>query len=217
MPHEPAAAPRPHIGGSIGLFGGTFDPIHAGHLAIAEDVREQLGLERVDFLPAGVPQLRPGPPSVSAEDRAAMVEVAVAGNSFFASDRSEVDRTGPTFTVDTLEAMHEQAAGAGSSPDIWFILSGQALLGLPRWKAPERLLDLCRLAVVPRLGMPSADPAWQAAHFPGRSDRFAFLPGPLLGVSGTAVRDRLWRGLSVRYLVPDAVIAYIGDHGLYRP
>jgi nicotinate-nucleotide adenylyltransferase len=210
------AAPAPIVPGSIGLLGGTFDPVHVGHLAIAEDARQQLGLERVQFVPAGVPQLRSGPPVASAEDRAAMVEAATAGNPCFGVDRIEVNRPGPTFAVDTLELLAAHARSAGGHADFWFILSAEAMLGLPRWKTPERVLELCRVAVVPRAGTIAPDRAWVEARFPGRADRFLFLDGLLLDVSGAAIRSRLGRGWSVRYLVPDAVIAYIGDHGLYR-
>jgi nicotinate-nucleotide adenylyltransferase len=210
------SAPPPVVPGRLGIMGGTFDPVHLGHLAIAEGAREQLGLQRVDFVPAGVPQLRPGPPSASAVDRAAMAELAIAGNPHFAIDRLEVTRVGPTFAVDTLEILVERAREAGVEPDIWFILSAPALLSLPSWKAPEQVLRLARLAVVPRPGTRTPDRDWVAAHFPGCADRVEFLEGPLLDVSGTAVRARLRRGWSVRYLVPDAVIAYIRDHDLYR-
>jgi nicotinate-nucleotide adenylyltransferase len=210
-PDPPTVVP-----GRIGILGGTFDPVHMGHLAIAEDAREQLGLERVEFIPAGVPQLRPGPPAASAEDRAAMVERAIAGNPHFRIDRIEVARAGPTFAVDTLEVLAARVREAGAEPDFWFILSAQTLLTLPSWKAPERVLDLARLAVVPRLGATMPDRDWVDAQFPGRADRVEFLDGPLLEVSSTAVRGRVRRRWSVRYLVPDAVIAYIRDHGLYR-
>jgi nicotinate-nucleotide adenylyltransferase len=209
-------APPAVVPGRIGILGGTFDPIHVGHLAIAENAREQLGLERVDFIPAGVPQLRPAPPSASAEDRAAMVEAAIAGNPHFAVDRLEVARTGPTFAVDTLELLVERAREAEAEPDIWFILSAPALMSLPSWKAPVRLLQLTRLAVVPRPGTIAPERDWVEAHFLGCGDRVEFLDGPLLDVSGTAVRARLRRSWSVRYLVPDAVIEYIRDHDLYR-
>jgi nicotinate-nucleotide adenylyltransferase len=209
-------APPVVVPGRIGILGGTFDPVHMGHLAIAEDAREQLGLERVDFIPAGVPQLRPGPPAATAQDRAAMVKLAIAGNPHFRVDGIEVARAGPTFAVDTLELLVARVRDAGAEPDFWFILSAQALLTLPSWKAPERVLELARLAVVPRPGTTTPNRDWLDAHLPGRADRVEFLDGPLLAVSGTAVRARMRRGWSVRYLVPHAVIAYIGDHGLYR-
>jgi nicotinate-nucleotide adenylyltransferase len=210
------ASPAAVVPGRIGILGGTFDPIHVGHLAIGEDARQQLGLERVDYIPAGVPQLRAVPPTASAEDRAAMVELAIAGNPCFGIDRIEVAREGPTFAVDTLETLAARVAATGTDPDFWLILSVQSLLTLPSWKAPERLLQLTRLGVVPRPGAQLPDRDWVDANFPGYVDRITFLDGPLLDVSGTAVRDRLRQRLSVRYLVADAVIDYINDHRLYR-
>ena len=209
--------PRQVVPGSVGILGGTFDPIHVGHLAIAEDARERLGLERVDFVPAGMPQLRPKPPAASAQDRAAMVELAISGNPAFRINRLEVTRDGATFTVDTLEILHARTREAGHEPDLWFILSAESLLTLPRWKSPERVLQLARLAVVPRQGTVTPDRARLESQFPGAGGRVAFLDGPLLAVSGSAIRRRLAAGRSIRYLVPDAVWAYIADHHLYRP
>jgi nicotinate-nucleotide adenylyltransferase len=216
MPDVTRAARPAVVPGRVGIMGGTFDPVHTGHLATAEDARQQLGLERVDFIPARVPQLRPGPPSASPEDRAAMVELAIASNPFFRVDRIEILREGPTFAVDTLEALVGRVRDVGCEPDLWFIMSAQALLTFPKWKASDRVLELAHLAVVPRTGTMSPDRDWVAAHFPGRADRVEFLDGPLLDVSGTTIRARLQRGWSVRYLVPDAVVDYIRDHGLYR-
>ena len=207
---------RPRPSAPVGIFGGTFDPIHVGHLAIAEDVRGRLGLERVEFVPAGDPQLRAGPPAASGADRAAMIELAIAGNERFGLNRIELDRAGPTFTVDTLDALTARELAAGHIPDFRFILSAEQLRKLPRWHEPVRLFALARLAVVPRPGADMPDAAWVDREFPGCASRVDFLDGPLLDVSGTAVRERLRTGRSVRYLVPDAVISYIEDHGLYR-
>jgi len=204
------------VPGSVGLMGGTFDPIHVGHLAIAEAARQQLGLERVDFVPAGRPQLRASAPAASEVDRAAMVALAVADNPRFAVERIEVERDEPTFAVDTLERLSERERAAGRTPDFWFILSTETLATLPNWKAPSRLLELTRMAVVPRPSGPSLDTAWVEAHFPGCGRRVRFLDGPLLDVSSTEIRRRNRDGWSIRYLVPDAVRTYIDDHGLYR-
>jgi nicotinate-nucleotide adenylyltransferase len=210
--------PAAHVvPGSIGILGGTFDPIHQGHLAIAEDAREQLGLERILFIPARDAPLRSGPAGASPEDRARMVELAVAGNPHFAVDRIELARPGPSYTVETLDTLTVRERDAGRVPDLWFVLSAEQLRKLPRWKAPERVLELCHVAVVPRPGVAMPDQAWLEAAFPGRRDRIIVLDGPLLPVSGTAVRERLAVGRSVRYLLPDTVIAYIEDHDLYRP
>ena len=196
---------------AIGLFGGTFDPIHVGHLAIAESVRDQLELSRVVFIPAADPRHRTEP-HASAEQRAAMVELAIRDNPSFAIDRLEIERGGPTYTVDTLEAF-----AARGVVDPWFVLSAEALAGLPGWRMPERVLELARLVVVPRPGARPVDRAWVEARFPGCGDRVSFVDGPLLPISATAIRARVAAGRSIRYLIPDAVRPFITDHGLYRP
>jgi nicotinate-nucleotide adenylyltransferase len=202
--------PAPVVAGSLGILGGTFDPIHLGHLAIAEEARESLGLERVLLLPAAAPPHKPGRPVTPAADRVAMVELAIAGNPAFGISRLEIERGGESYTIDTLRSLR-----AYGTVDPWFILSAEALAGLPSWHEPDRVLDLCRLAVVPRAGYARLDPAWVAARFPGREDRVRFMPGPLLPISGSVVRRRAAAGRSVRYLVPDAVARYILDHRLY--
>jgi nicotinate-nucleotide adenylyltransferase len=219
--------PRPAtvVRGSIGILGGTFDPIHIGHLASAEEAREALGFERVLFVPAAVPPHKTGQPRSSAQDRAAMVVLAIAGNPVFELSRIELDRPGPSYSVDTVATLLEAAAastagGLASPPDgaptYTFILSTEAVAGLPSWHEPQRLLDLCRMAVVPRGDLARPDQAWLDEAFPGRADRFTFLDGPRLEISGSAIRERVRTGRSIRYLVPEAVRAYIDDHGLYQ-
>jgi len=140
-------APATVVPGSVGILGGTFDPVHVGHLAIAEEAREQLGLERVLFIPAPDAPLRSGPAAASPEQRARMVELAIHGNPFFTMDPLELGRPGPSFTVDTLEILATRERAAGRQPDLWFILSAEQLRKLPEWRTPERLLELCRVAV----------------------------------------------------------------------
>ena len=209
-PLEEVAPPAPVVPGSVGILGGTFDPIHHGHLGIAEEAREALGLERVLLVPASSPPHKPGRPVTDAAHRLAMVELAIAGNPAFAVSRIEVERGGASYSLDTLEALRFEGA---DQP--WFILSTEALAGFPDWREPDRILALCRLAVVPRGGYDPLDRAWVAERFPGREDRVTFLPGPLLPISGSVVRRRAAVGRSVRYLVPDAVARYIADHQLY--
>jgi nicotinate-nucleotide adenylyltransferase len=194
----------------VGVLGGTFDPIHHGHLAIAEEARETLGLERVLLVPAASPPHKPGRPVTGATHRLAMARLAVEDNPAFSVSSLEIDRGGASYTVDTLEAL---AADGIAEP--WFILSAEALAGFASWRSPERVLELCRLAVVPRGGYELLDRTWIAARFPGREDRVRFLPGPLLPISGSVVRRRAAVGRSVRYLVPDAVARYIAHHQLY--
>jgi nicotinate-nucleotide adenylyltransferase len=209
---SPAAVspPLPVVPGSLGILGGTFDPVHHGHLAIAEEAREVMGLERVLLIPAVIPPHKRDRAITSAEHRLAMLELATADNPALAVGRIELDRGGVSYTVDTLEALR-----ATGITDPWFILSSEALEGFPGWRRPERVLGLCRLLVVPRAGhvTPNADRVID--RYPGLEDRFAFLAGPLLPISGSVVRRRLEAGRSVRYLIPDAVIRYLTDHRLY--
>jgi nicotinate-nucleotide adenylyltransferase len=209
-PLEEVAPPAPVVRGSVGILGGTFDPIHHGHLVIAEEAREALGLERVLLVPASSPPHKPGRPVTDAAHRLAMVELAIAGNPAFAASRIEVERGGASYSLDTLEALRDEGV---EQP--WFILSTEALAGFPAWREPDRILSLCRLAVVPRGGYDQLDRAWVAERFPGLEERVTFLSGPLLPISGSVVRRRAAAGRSVRYLVPDAVARYIADHQLY--
>ena len=203
----------PPVAGRWGILGGTFDPIHHGHLAIAEAAREEIGLERVLFVPARQPPHRPLAPGASAEDRAAMVSLAIADAPAFQLSRLELDRAGPSYTVDTLTALG--AAGAGA-PDLWFIMSAEAFAEFPAWHEAERVLALCRLIVLPREGHPAPDLPALTTVLPSLAGRVTLLDGPRIRLSASEVRGRAAAGMSVRYLVPDAVAAYIADHRLYR-
>jgi nicotinate-nucleotide adenylyltransferase len=194
---------------SIGMMGGTFDPIHVGHLVVAETVREALALDRVLFVPAGLPPHKPAGEVTAVEHRVAMVDLAIAGNPAFELSRVEVDRSGPSYTVDTVERLAVDA-------EVTVILSAETFHELPSWHEPERLFAAARVAVVPREGYPAPDPAWLAATFPGREDRVVYVTAPHLGLSSTAIRDRVSAGRSIRYVVPDAVAAYIDHQRLYR-
>ena len=195
----------------LGVMGGTFDPVHLGHLAVAEEARDVLGLERILFVPAGQPPHKPAGDVTSVEHRLAMVELAIADNPAFELSRIEVDRPGPSYTVDTLETL------AADGDRVTVILSAETFAELPTWHEPWRLFDAARVAVAPRWGYPAPDPGWLAATFPGRGDRVSYLEGPRLGVSSTALRARVAAGHSIRYLVPEPVAAYIAAHDLYQP
>jgi nicotinate-nucleotide adenylyltransferase len=194
---------------SIGLMGGTFDPIHVGHMAIAEEARDALGLSRIVFVPAGMPPHKRASDVTAVDHRLAMVGLAIADNPAFELSRIEVDRAGPSYTVDTVEALARDA-------DVTVILSAETFAELPTWHEPERLFDAGFVAVVPREGYPAPDPGWLAATFPGRDGRVRYLEGPRLGLSSTAIRARVAAGRSIRYLVPSAVEAYISANHLYR-
>jgi nicotinate-nucleotide adenylyltransferase len=200
----------------VGILGGTFDPIHYGHLVVAEEVREALSLDRVLFVPAAVPPHKIGLAITSAEDRAAMVELAIAGNPAFVMSRIELDRDGPSYTADTLAALADEAARQRVARELFFILSAEAVNGLPSWHEPDRVLALARLVVVPRPGWPLPAPAELEARFGAQAARFVPVATLPLAHSASDVRARAAAGRSIRYLVPPAVESYIRDHRLYR-
>jgi nicotinate-nucleotide adenylyltransferase len=197
---------------AVGVMGGTFDPIHVGHLAIAEEAREALGLDTVLFVPAAQPPHKPRGSVTAVEHRVAMAELAIEDNPRFELSRIELERTGPSYTVDTVEEL----ARRDPAGELYLIMSAETFVQLPSWHEPERLFEAARIAVVPREGYAAPDPAWLAEAFPGRERRVTYLEGPRLGLSSTALRARVATGRSIRYLVPDAVAAYIADHDLYR-
>jgi nicotinate-nucleotide adenylyltransferase len=203
----------------VGILGGTFDPVHFGHLVAAEQVREALGLHRVLFVPAAAPPHKLDEEVTAADHRAAMVELAIAGNPSFVMSRIELERNGPSYTVDTLRTLAVEAARQGVERDLYFILSAEALDGFGGWRDPAGILSCCRLAVVPRPGAPLPDRAWLAAHLPGGAAgaaRVVCVETVPLAHSASDVRERAAAGRSIRYLVPPAVERYICDHRLYR-
>jgi len=203
----------------VGILGGTFDPIHYGHLVVAQQVCEALRLDRVLFIPAALPPHKLDEEIAPAADRAAMVELAIAANPAFAMSAIELQRAGPSYTVDTLAELVEEAARQRVARELYFILSSEALAGLGRWHEPERLLRLARLAVVQRPGAPLPDMAQLGDMLPGGAasvDRVECVDTVPLANSSSDVRARAISGRSIRYLVPPAVEAYIRDHRLYR-
>jgi nicotinate-nucleotide adenylyltransferase len=198
--------------GATGILGGTFDPIHHAHLAVAELARETFDLRRVLFVPAAQPPHKPGRPITAPEHRLAMVERAIEGNPRFEVSRVELEREGPSYTVDTLTALHAAA------PDdrLALILSADAYADFGTWHQPARILELADLIVATRHGFAPPDPELLPSQFPRAPASIAFLDGPRIGLSASDIRRTAAEGRSVRYLVPDAVAAYIGDHGLYQ-
>lgn len=193
-----------------GILGGIFDPIHYGHLAIAEQTRDALDLDGVLFIPAGQPVHRDEPVE-SGVDRVRMAELATADDPYFAVSRLEVDANRPSYSVETLERL------ATENPDRAFvmILSVEAAILMPTWYRPKRLLELAQVAVVPRLGYADLSHEWLEHHFPGQVDRFFFVQTTRLGHSSSDIRARSAAAQSIRYLVPPAVENYIGEHHLY--
>ncbi|HUQ77969.1 MAG TPA: nicotinate (nicotinamide) nucleotide adenylyltransferase [Patescibacteria group bacterium] len=216
---DPAAdgAPvRPIRSGSIGILGGTFDPFHLGHLGLARAARDQLGLERVLVIPAAAPPHKPGRRISPADVRLGLVQAGIAGEPRLAASRIELDRDGPSYTVDTVAALAAAERIEGREPEITVILSAESFDDLPTWREPERLLDLARIAVAPRAGHPAPDPAWIAAAFPGRTDRIVMIDGPETDISASAIRRRAAAGEPLDGLVPAAVAEAIAADRLYR-
>jgi nicotinate-nucleotide adenylyltransferase len=198
---------------AIGILGGTFDPIHLGHLALAREARQALDLESVLVVPNAIPPHK-GPGVSASEHRAAMVHLAIADDPALELSTLELDRPGPSYAVDTVAAVAERSRAEGR-PEPWFILSDEALAELPTWRQPQRILELARIAAAPRPGWPRPQPDWLEEHFPGRSSRVTFLDGPALDIAASDVRARVARGEDISGLVPAAVAAYVTGHGLY--
>jgi nicotinate-nucleotide adenylyltransferase len=196
----------------LGILGGTFDPIHHGHLLAAEEAYHQLALDRVLFVPAGVPPHKPARPISSADHRVRMVELAIAGKPYFALSRVDVDRPGLSYTVDTLELLR---ATWGPDPRFFFIEGNDSLSDIACWYRPQRLIELCELAVVARPGSQIDLPELER-RLPGISRRIHWVKIPLLEISSSDLRARVRAGRSISYLVPREVEAYIQEHRLYR-
>ncbi len=197
----------------LGLMGGTMDPIHVGHLLVAEEARQALGLEEVVFIPAGQPWMKPDGVMASGAHRLNMVRLAIGSNPFFRASALEVDRDGPSYTVDTLEALK---AGGHKDDDLYFILGADLLKDLHEWRDPARMLELCSLVVAPRVGYDAREAGGLESSSAGAPAGTVFLEGPAVGVSSTDIRRRAAKGRSIRYMVPEAVARYIERYGLYR-
>lgn len=189
----------------LGVLGGTFDPIHIGHLIVAEEARARLGLDRVLFVPANLSPLKAGSTFFSGEERYHMVRLAIEGNPHFAVSRVDLDRTGPSYTVDTLRAIQ---AEYGPSVQLYFIIGMDALETFAAWHRPEEIIRLTRLVVVSRPGH-GADWAALEAEVPGIAAVTDVLPTLAIGISSTDIRQRILQGLPIRYQVPASVEAFI--------
>ncbi|MGA2367498.1 MAG: nicotinate-nucleotide adenylyltransferase [Dehalococcoidia bacterium] len=197
----------------IGIMGGTFDPIHLGHLIIAEDARTRLELDKVMFIPAGNPWMKSGHGITPPRHRVEMVKLAIQSNPFFSLVTIEVDRPGSTFTVDTLEQLWKDV---GYESKLYLLMSWDSLKDMPNWKAPYRISKMATVVAFPRPGFNRPDIASMEDVIPGFSERNIMMEGPCIGISSTDIRDRVAEGKSIRYLVPDAVEKYITDNGLYK-
>ena len=191
---------------SIGVFGGSFDPPHVGHLMIAEQAKQELMLEKVLFVPAFIAPHKANGTSASAEHRVRMLRLAIKGNPAFKVSTIELDRKGISYTVDTLAEVQRQFPAA----ELFLIIGSDNLLDFQTWKSPREILGMSRLAVYERKGI-------RKTTVPDRSMPPAIrLTGDFIDVSSTTIRSKIRQGKSIRYLVPEAVEKYIIDHRLYR-
>jgi nicotinate-nucleotide adenylyltransferase len=181
----------------VGVFGGTFDPVHVGHLAIANAALEELALDRVYFVPARRSPLKGDAPIASADDRLAMLTAATQDEPRFRVSRAELDREGPSFTVDTLAAMRSEG-------ELFLILGSDAYADFDKWREPERIRDLATIVLAARPGVPNAPTGVR------------MLDTPLMDISSRELRARAARGKSLRYLVLEPTLRYIEEHRLYR-
>lgn len=197
---------------NIGVMGGTFDPVHLGHIAVAEEARERLNVVTVLFVPAGQPWLKAGSPISPAKHRVSMLRLALADKPYFELSTMEIDRTGPSYAVDTIAGLKSKL---DAEDEIFFILGWDSLAELPRWREPLRLVEMCHLVVAPRPGYSAPDLKILEAAIPGLSQRMIMLDRPQVDISAVEIRERVARGLSIRHLVPEPVEKYIKQHRLY--
>ena len=194
----------------LGLFGGTFDPIHLGHLILAEQCRESCGLDRVWLVVAGSPPHKPGG-RTAVGHRLEMARIAIAGQPAFAVSDIEATRPGPHYSVETLESIRRDHPG----DELFFLIGADSLADLPSWREPERIAQLATIVVVNRPGLEEVDPARLPDFGPG-AHRLVAVTIPPVGLSSSDLRRRLAASRSIRYMVPRGVEAYIEAHGLYR-
>ncbi len=194
----------------LGIMGGTFDPVHHGHLVTAEEAFWQFGLDEVLFLPTGQPWMKEHPEVSPAEDRYLMTVIATSPNPHFMVSRLELDREGATYTVDTLRTLKEDL---GADTELFFITGADAILEIFQWKDPEEILELAHFIAATR---PGYDIHRFEAEAPTRHPNVSVMAVPALSISSTGIRARVKEGRPIRYLVPEGVKTYIDKAGLYR-
>jgi nicotinate-nucleotide adenylyltransferase len=194
----------------LGVLGGTFNPPHLGHLVCAQEAYIHLHLDCVMLIPASMPPHKPVEEEPGPEHRLELCRLAVQGDERFEVSDLEINRTGPSYTVDTLEELTSRLPDS----DLFLILGGDIAAGLRDWHEPERVLRLATLAVADRKGTPRASIDEALSGLDG-GQRAKFFPMPTIEISSTAIRQRARAGQPIKYIVPDAVAGYIEGHGLY--
>ena len=196
----------------IGILGGTFDPIHNGHLAIAEVVLRRLNLDRVMLIPAGKPWLKVEQLVTSPSHRLAMTHLAIEGRPGLEVSSIEVDRPGATYTVDTLAKLRHEF---GEDVDLYLILGMDSIRELRRWRQPETLFEMCTVVAVSRPDSVDVSSSEIERDFPAAAGRTTSIRGPMLAISATDIRRAIADGRPISDLVPSSVERYIQDHKLY--
>jgi len=197
---------------NIGVLGGTFDPVHNGHLRIAEEARTRLNLAKILLVPAGQPRLRPEQSISPAAKRLEMLHLAIDGQPNYEVSKVEIERAGPSYAVETIAELKRQIT---AQDELFFILGWDSLARLPEWGEPSRLTGLCYLVAAPRPGYSPPDLRALEKDIPGISQRVMLMDAPQIDISASVIRDRVARGLSIRHLVPEPVNRYIKDNRLY--
>ena len=203
-PHQEAAR-------RVGVLGGTFDPVHLGHLILAEEARDQLGLSTVHFVPAGDPPHKQGRHLAPVEERLHMIELAIAGNDAFRASRADADRPGPHYTLDMVRILQAQIPPGG---ELYFLMGYDSLAELPTWHRARELVAACHLVALTRHDVP-LDWDYLESQLPGVRERVTLLDMPELEIASHQIQERIHTCRTIRYLVPDAVCSYIEQHGLY--
>ncbi len=197
---------------NIGVLGGTFDPVHNGHLILADVAEEQLDLNEMLFIPAGQPWLKTERIVTSAQHRLHMLRLALDDRPHFRISEMEIERPGPTYTIDTISALK---GGLNAGDELFFILGQDSLMQIPQWYRAKELVQLCYLAAAPRPGVKKPDFKALEAEIPGIKQRIMLMKEPKVDINATDIRERVARGLSVRHLVPEPVNRYIKEQKLY--
>ncbi|HEX7733890.1 MAG TPA: nicotinate-nucleotide adenylyltransferase [Ktedonobacteraceae bacterium] len=199
----------------IGVLGGTFDPVHYAHLAIAEEVYHALRLARVVFVPAGQPPHKMGYRVTPVEQRVHMLEQAIAPNPHFALSLVDVRRAGPSYTVDTLRLLRSEW---GPRAEFFFVIGGDSLRDLPSWHDPAGVIAQATIVALVRPGYGELERYGSelAERLPGIEERLITLEGPHMEISSTDLRQRVFKGRPIKYQTPEIVEHYILQHGLYR-
>ena len=196
----------------VGVLGGTFDPIHNGHLGIAESACRELGLAQILFVPARDPWLKERRSIALSRHRVEMVKLAISAYPRYNISYVDLKRDGPSYTVDTLSDLRSEL---GSTVELYFIMGMDAMEGLPDWREPERIIKMCHLVVAKRPGVDMIDLKALEKRLTGISEKVIVIDNDLYDINSTGIRRRVSGGQSINGLVPDAVALYIRENGLY--